>query len=186
MNPLPFKSPRFAGKADSFTLVEVVVAMAIMTVTLVPLMGLMTGGLVEVGSNIDSNEAVDICQQVVTAAQQGSFSALAANANVGGVPMGSPPTSTPPPTPIPTYFTAEGDVAPAGSASIVYTASVTYMTNAVSTMQSSPPYNDPPLVTMVVQVLKTPHGITTKNPPVATFVGTIGCQDVSGFNAGTD
>jgi len=171
----PLKDPRLARRADSFTLVEVVIAMAIMTVTLVPLMGLMTGGLVEVGTNIDNNQAVNICQQVVTAAQQGSFHALATNSAVGGPPTGIPPVSSPAPTPILSYFTAEGDVvATAGKANIVYTASVTYTTNAVT----SP---TPPLITMVVQVQKTPAGHANNNAPIATFVETISCQDCSGY-----
>ena len=175
MNHLSFKARRFGRKADSFTLVEVVIAMAIMTVTLVPLMGLMTGGLVEVGSNIDNNQAVNICQQVVTAAQQGSFHTLATNAVIGVTPTVITPTPTPAGTPVLSYFTAEADpVLTSSGANIAYTASVIYTTNAVT----SP---TPPLITMVVQVKKTPGGHPNNNAPVATFVETISCQDSSGY-----
>jgi uncharacterized protein (TIGR02598 family) len=170
MEKLPMIKPR-SKKSSGFTLVEVVISMGIMTVTLVPLLGLMANGLSQVGSNIDKNQAVNICQQVFVGAQQGSFTQLVA-ASV-------PPSSTA--TPVPFYFTAEGDSDPAGSASIVYTANVTYTAPAVSKPT-------PPLVTLQIRILKTPGGnMPPGNPaPVASFVGTISCPDLSGYQLGTD
>jgi hypothetical protein len=34
--------------------------------------------------------------------------------------------------------------------------------------------------------MKTPGGSAGTGNPVASFVGTVSCQDVSGYNAGTD
>ena len=159
MNKLPFSK-----KSRGFTLVEVCISMGIMTVTLVPLLGLMANGLTQVGSNIDKNQAVNICQQVYVAAQQQSFSNLATLAG----------------TTQPFYFTAEGDsVATAGSANIVYTAKVTFSASAATAPT-------PPLVTLVIKILKTPGGSAGTGNPVASFVGTVSCPDVSGYNAGTD
>ncbi len=159
------KRPLSPKKNRGFTLVEVCIAMAIMTVTLVPLMGLMANGLVQVGSNLDHNQAVNICQQVFVAQQQQSFSQLSTEALSG--------------TPQYFYFTAEGDSLPsAASPGVVYTATVSYSTTTVK----SP---TPPLVGLKIQIQKTPGG-ATKGPLVATFLGSVSCQDISGFNAGTD
>lgn len=160
MNKLPFSK-----KSRGFTLVEVCISMGILTVTLVPLLGLMANGLSQVGSNIDKNQAVNICQQVYVGAQQQSFSQLVNEAG----------------TTVPTYFTAEGDSVPAGSSSIVYTAYVTYSSNGATKPT-------PPLVTLQIKIQKTPGGIVPPGNPaaVATFVGTVSCPDVSGYNAGTD
>jgi len=155
--------PSLTKKTRGFTLVEVCIAMAIMTVTLVPLMGLMANGLVQVGSNLDHNQAVNICQQVFIAQQQQSFSQLVANSA----------------TPASFYFTAEGDSLPsASSPGVVYTATVTYSITPVK----SP---TPPLVGLKIQIQKTPGGVTT-GPLVATFLGSVSCPDISGFNAKTD
>lgn len=159
--------PPFSRKSQSgFTLVEVVISMGIMIVTLVPMLGLMANGLTQLGSNLDKNQAVNICQQVFVAAQQQSFSALVQTANSG--------------TPTTTYFSAEGDVVPAGSANIVYTATIKY---SVSTVTAA---TTPPLVTLAIKILKTPGGNAGTGKPVASFVGTVSCQDISGYNAGTD
>ena len=155
----------FSYQKSGFTLVEVCIAMAIMTVTLVPLMGLMATGLVQVGSNLDHNQAVNICQQVYAGQQQQSFYQLANTATTG--------------TPAYFYFTAEGDsLSSATSPGIVYTATVTY---SATTVQSP----TPPLVGLKIQIQKTPGGITT-GPLVATFLGSVSCQDISGYNAKTD
>ena len=155
------KGRRFPRRNHGFTLVEVCIAMGIMTVALVPLLGLMANGLMRVGSNIDNVQAVNISQQVFVAAQQQSFSQLAAT------------------TSYQTYFTAEGDAVPAGSPSIVYTASVTCTNSAVTAPT-------PPLVTLSIKILKTPGGSVGTGNPVASFVGTVSCPDISGYNAGTD
>ena len=160
--------PSLSKKTRGFTLVEVCIAMAIMTVTLVPLMGLMANGLVQVGSNLDHNQAVNICQQVFVAQQQQSFSQLVANSK----------------TPAYFYFTAEGDsLSSASSPGVVYTATVTY---TVSSVPATPaPHLIPPLVGVKIQIQKTPGG-ATKGPLVATFLGSVSCPDISGYNAGTD
>jgi len=144
-----------------FTLVEVCIAMGIMTIALVPLLGLMANGLMQVGTNIDNVQAVNICQQVFVAAQQQSFSQLATTSGYN------------------TYFTASGDRVAAGSANIVYTAAVTCTTSPVTAPT-------PPLVTLSIKVLKTPGGSAGTGNPVASFVGTVSCPDISGYNAGTD
>ena len=165
MNKLPFPK-----KSRGFTLVEVCISMGILTVTLVPLLGLMANGLSQVGSNIDKNQAVNICQQVFVGAQQQSFSQLVQLA-----------TATAPANTTSTYFTAEGDSVPSGNSSIVYTAYVTYSSNGATKPT-------PPLVTLQIKIQKTPGGnLPPGNPPaVASFVGTVSCPDVSGYNAGTD
>lgn len=155
------KAPRFSRRNSGFTLVEVCLALGIMTLTLVPLLGLMANGLTQVGSNLDKVQAVNICQQVFVAAQQQSFSQLADT------------------TSYQTYFTAEGDLVAAGSPGIVYTASVTCTTNTVTAPT-------PPLVTLSIKVLKTPEGSAGTGNPVASFVGSVSCPDLSGYNAGTD
>ena len=166
MNKPPTTIPRFSRKSRGFTLVEVCISMGIMTVALVPLMGLMANGLMQVGTNIDSNQAVNICQQVFVAAQQQSFSQLVQTAGAT--------------TPTYSYFTAEGDSVAAGSPSIVYTAAVTCTTNTVTAPT-------PPLATLVIKIRKTPGGNNVSgNSSVATFVGTVSCPDISGYNAGTD
>jgi uncharacterized protein (TIGR02598 family) len=166
INASSMKKLPFSRKSPGFTLVEVCLSMAIMTVTLVPLLGLMANGLTQVGSNIDKNQAVNICQQVYVAAQQQSFSNLVSAAGTS--------------TPASFYFTAEGDpVTTAGSANIVYTAIVTYTTNQVTAPT-------PPLVTLAIKILKTPGGAAGTSNPVASFVGTVSCPDISGYNAGTD
>src|ERR1700734_3420750 len=88
-----------------FTLAELCIAMGILTVALVPMLGLMANGLVRVGSNIDNVQAVHICQQVFVAAQQQSFYNLSQNASTGGNYS--------------TYFTSSGDSVPANSSNIV-------------------------------------------------------------------
>ncbi len=47
-----------------FTLVEISMALGIMTITLIPLLGVMALGVGQVASNIDNNQAVNISQQV--------------------------------------------------------------------------------------------------------------------------
>jgi len=160
--------PHFSRKSrGGFTLVEVVISMGIMIVTLVPMLGLMANGLTQLGSNLDKNQAVNICQQVFVAAQQQSFSALAQTANAGS-------TTT-------TYFSAEGDVVPSGSANIVYTANIKYTASVVTASTT------PPMVTLAIKILKTPGGnVPTNAKPIASFVGTVSCSDISGYNAGTD
>lgn len=172
MNPLRFPT-RCNGKRRGFTLVEVCLSMGIMTVTLVPLLGLMANGLVQVGSNMDSNQAVNISQEVFTAARQMPF------AGATGLSTATTPV-------LPKYFTAEGDVVATVGPTVAYTA---YATRTLSTVTAP----TPPMVTVVVTVRKTPGGVdpsvggTVGNyAPIATFVGTISCSDISGYNAGTD
>ena len=147
-----------------FTLVELCIAIGIMTVALVPMLGLMANGLVRVGSNIDNVQAVNICQQVFVAAQQQGFYQLSTGGNYQ------------------TYFTAGGDSVPAGSPSIVYTAAVTCTTSTVTAATT------PPLVTLSIKIYRTPGGISigSNSKPVSAFVGAVSCPDISGYNAKTD
>jgi uncharacterized protein (TIGR02598 family) len=161
--------PGFKGSSRrrrnlGFTLVELCIAIGIMTVALVPMLGLMANGLVRVGSNIDNVQAVNICQQVFVAAQQQSFYQLSTGGNYQ------------------TYFTASGDSVPVGSSNIVYTAAVT-CTNSIVTGTITPP-----LVTLSIKIYRTPGGIAigSTSRPVSAFVGAISCPDVSGYNAKTD
>ncbi len=151
-------------RGSGFSLVELCIAMGIMTVALVPMLGLMANGLVRVGSNIDNVQAVNICQQVFVAAQQQSFYQLSTGGNYQ------------------TYFTASGDSVPAGSSNIVYTAAVTCTNSAVTGTVT------PPLVTLSIKIYRTPGGtaITGTSKPVTAFVGAVSCPDVSGYNAKTD
>ena len=164
MKTLRHNLTRAAGKSSGFTLVEVCISLAIMTVTVVPLLGLMAGGLAQVSSTIDNNQAANIAQQVFVNAQQTSFSTLSAS---GGYTN---------------YYTSEGDnvtVASPGTG-IVYDAVVTCTPTAVTAPT-------PPLVTVVVTVRKAPGGVDNPNSPnIAKFVGTVSCQDISGYNAKTD
>jgi uncharacterized protein (TIGR02598 family) len=162
MNKIPHRARRPAN-SQGFTLVEVCLSMGIIAVTLIPLMGLMANGLMQVGSNLDSNQAAIICQQVYVAAQQQSFSQLATTTSYTN------------------YFTAEGDpVATSGSPAIVYAADVTCSKNSVTAPT-------PPLITLSIKIRKAPSGQDiSSNPSVATFVGTVGCSDISGYNVGSD
>jgi uncharacterized protein (TIGR02598 family) len=161
----PTSSARPARRRNQgFTLVELCIAMGIMTVAMIPLLGLMANGLLQVGSNIDNVQAVNICQQVYVAAQQQSFYQLSTGGNYQ------------------TYFTSSGDSVPAGNAYIVYTASVTCTTSAVTGATT------PPLVTLSIKIYKTPGGIAIRSTskPVSAFVGAVSCPDISGYNAKTD
>ena len=154
----------------AFSLVEVCFALALMAAVLMPLLGLMANGMVQVNSNIDNVQSVNIAQQVFTAIHHGNFSSLAVS--------GSATTETSPTTKY--YFTAEGDSVPAGTSTIVYTAVVTCATNAVATPT-------PPMATLVLQVRRTPGGHdVSSNRPVATFLDAVSCKDLSGFVSGTD
>src|SRR6187402_3961077 len=97
------RARRASRFSRGFTLVEVCLSLGIMTITLIPLLGLMANGLTQVGTNIDSNQAVNICQQVFVAAQQESFSELVQSAS-----NATSETS---------YFTASGDSVPTGTTS---------------------------------------------------------------------
>jgi uncharacterized protein (TIGR02598 family) len=156
-------SPR-RRRSLGFTLVELCIAMGILTVALVPMLGLMANGLVRVGSNIDNVQAVNICQQVFVAAQQQSFYQLSTGGNYQ------------------TYFTASGDSVPAGSSNIVYTAAVTCTNSAVTGTIT------PPLVTLSIKIYRTPGGIAigSNSKPVSAFVGAVSCPDVSGYGAKSD
>jgi uncharacterized protein (TIGR02598 family) len=155
---------RFPRRSSGFTLVELCIAMGILTIALVPMLGLMANGLMRVGSNIDNVQAVNICQQVYVAAQQQSFYQLSTGGNYQ------------------TYFTASGDSVPAGSSNIVYTAAVT-CTNSTVTGTITPP-----LVTLSIKIYRTPGGIAigSNSKPVSAFVGAVSCPDVSGYVAHTD
>jgi uncharacterized protein (TIGR02598 family) len=155
--------PRSRGNLG-FTLVELCLAIGIMTVALVPMLGLMANGLVGVGSNLDNVQAVNICQQVFVAAQQQSFYQLSTGGNYQA------------------YFTASGDSVPAGSSSIVYTAAVTSTTSTVTAAST------PPLVTLSIKIYRTPGGISisSSGKPVSVFVNAVSCPDISGYNAKTD
>jgi len=153
------------GRANlGFSLVELCIAIGVMTVALVPMLGLMANGLMRVGSNIDNVQAVNICQQVFVSAQQQSFYQLSTGGNYQ------------------TYFTASGDSVPAGSSSIVYTAAVTCTTSTVTGATT------PPLVTLSIKIYRTPGGtaISSTSKPVSAFVGAVSCPDISGYNAKTD
>ncbi len=156
------KKTPFAGPARGFTLVEVCLSLAIITVTLVPLLILMASGMLQIGTNIDKNQAANISQQVFIAARQGNFYNLSTTTGYTN------------------YFTAEGDSVSVGNPAIVYSAVVTCSTNTVTAPT-------PPLVTLVIKVRKTPGGKDAPaNPPIASFLGTVSCQDISGYNAKTN
>lgn len=160
-NPIQVRTFRSSRRRGGFTLVEVCLALGIMAFTMIPLIGVMALGLGQVRNNIDNNQAVNICQQVFVAAQQQSFSQLATTSGYKS------------------YFTADGDPVPAGNPNIVYTANVTCTINSVTAPT-------PPLVTLAIKILKTPGGVTGTGNPIASFVGTVSCPDISGYNAGTN
>lgn len=164
------------GNRGGFTLVEVCLAIGIMAVTLIPLIGVMAMGLGQVRTNIDNNESVNIAQQVFLEARQMNFNTLAAKGTYYR------------------YFSAQGDDLGTGAASsagpsmansaqIVYTAVVTVTAyNTSSTTQALPggDTQQPTLLTLAVQVRKTPGGIyTTLNPVVASYVGMVSCDDLN-------
>ncbi len=161
---------RFSNRQAGFSLVEVCVALGVLTVTMIPLMGLMTVELGQVGKNLDNNQAVNISQQVVVEAQQMTFSSLTALGGSNG-------TGT-----YQRYFSYQGDAETAGSSQIAYTAKVTVTTYSAGATTTALPGGDatqPTLVTLAIQVRKTPGGIDAPtNPAVANFVSMISCSDL--------
>ena len=172
MAQVSLRVPRFSRRKSGFSLIEVCIAIGIITLTLIPMMGLMAVGVGQVSTNLDRNQAVTISQQVLIEAQQMAFTSLTALANSTG-------TGT-----YQRYFNYQGDAVAAGSSQIAYTANVTVTTFTTSTPSSVPalPGGDttqPTLVTLTIQVRKTPSGIdATTNPNVAQFVSMISCNDL--------
>ncbi|MEJ0001465.1 MAG: hypothetical protein WDO13_21450 [Verrucomicrobiota bacterium] len=145
--------------------------MGVITFALMPLLGLMAGGLGELRVNMDRHQAVNISQQILVEAEQMDFHTLAGKGTYTE------------------YFTLEGDLVNAGSPQIAYKATVTVSNPTDPSKSKSAPLQGslsnatPPLVTLValqVVVRKTPGGIdNASNPNLATIVNMVSCDDLS-------
>jgi len=169
------KAPAVRTHRSGFTLVEVCMAIGIMSVTLIPLLGVMAIGVGQVASNIDNNQAVNISQQVFTEARQMKYNALSVQTGYCR------------------YFSAQGDdlgtttgttpSAPSAVKSqVAYTAIVTITSGSSATPMTLPGGDaaQSTLVTLSVKVVKTPSGIynSTYSRAVSTFVGMVSCEDL--------
>lgn len=166
---LPFKIRRAA--AGGFSLVEVCLSLGIITVTVMPLLGVLAGSLGQLRSNMDRNQATNISQQLLLEAQQMDFKTLK---NKGTYYE---------------YFTEEGDNVNEGNPGIVYTAKIT-VTDPTSSRSNSAPLQGvtPPAVSTLaalsVTIRKTPHGVdAAANAPLATYVNMVSCDDLSTLTA---
>jgi len=75
---LTANSPRFARERnlEAFSLIEVTLALAVVSVAFIALLGMLPVGLNTFNRAIDSSTGTQICQSVVTQARQAQFSQL--------------------------------------------------------------------------------------------------------------
>ncbi len=155
---------RRAAKASGFTLVELCIAIGVANFAMLPLLGLVAGGLGQLRSNMDCSQATNISQQILLEAQQMNFASLQAKGSYTE------------------YFTQDGDSVNSGDSRIVYTAIVkvtnpTTQSAPLGGVTSSAPST---LVALSVNIRKTPHGIdNATNPSLAKYVNMISCDDLS-------
>jgi len=189
-----------------FSLIEVCISVAIIAFTMVPLLGLLVSSLGQMSTNIDSNQVINISQQVLLEAQQmtnfygltqGTSTDMTGNTTTGPVYSASvyegDMSATPPAPPAPTYvryFTEEGDNVLNNSTSttpIMYTANVTVVTPTQLPSDggtTTAATTTPPLLTLIVAIRKTPGGIdAATNPNLATIVNMISCDDLSTYTS---
>ncbi len=167
----PFKNRRPSSSSRGFSLVELCLSLGIISVSLMPLLGVLAGSLGQLRTNMDRNQAINISQQILLEAKQMDFAQLKSKGTYTE------------------YFTEEGDNVSANNPQIVYTAIVT-VTDPAS--QSAPlqsgsltvPAPPSTLVALSVKIRKTPGGVDApSNSPVATYVNMVSCNDLSTLSA---
>ena len=159
---------RPATSSRGFTLIEVCIALGIVTFAVLPLLGLVAGGLGQLRSNMDLNQATNISQRLLFEAQQMDFATLRAKGTYTE------------------YFTEEGDSVNAGDARIVYTATVAVVnpTTKSAPLQGATTTTPSTLVALSVKIRKTPHGVDNASTPcLAKYVNMISCDDLSTLSA---
>jgi uncharacterized protein (TIGR02598 family) len=163
-----FNRTRRSAVSRGFSLIEVCLCLGVLTFAILPLLGLMAGGLGLMRMNMDRNQAASISQQILLEAQQMDFTTLL---NKGTYSE---------------YFTADGDQVNKGSPLIVYTANITVYnpTSKSAPLQGGAGTSPGTLAALSIQVRKTPGGIdAATNPPVATFVNMVSCNDLSALTS---
>lgn len=181
MKMFPSCHPRLSVKSPGFTLVEVCISLGIMAFSATAMLGLLPIGLGGMQNNMAAAQAINISQQVLLEAKQATFSSLLTNG--GTVSAGTAYTYY-------RYFTDEGDsvTLPTGAnplnyPQITYTANVSVNPNG-STILPGSASAQPTLVTLTVEIRKTPTGVDAKtNPDVANIVSLVSCSDLSAYTA---
>ena len=150
---------RMGSGSRAFTLIEVCLAIGILSFALILMVGLLPSGLGQLTSSIDSLRAQAISRQVLVGAQQTDFNTLK---SMGTYSL---------------YFDYSGNQLQQNGSDTIYTAIVTIDDNAelpgTSTSQST-------LLKVVIEVRKTQGGVdNAQNRAIENTVSYVACSDLS-------
>lgn len=167
-SPRPFR--KFRAPRRAFTLVEVCLALGIMSFSAIALLGLLPTALDHLGGSIDKSRAQTISRQVLVEARQMGFLELSNQDDYER------------------FFTNEGDAVEVKNSTVAYTARISVNKNGATRLPGDNS-DQSTLLTVTVEIHRTPGGNDIKKgSKIQSFVSLMACPDlglIAGNSAST-